>query len=169
MRAQWKIALVFCAALVSSSVFSQVAPSFQGDLVGGGSTSLHEVLKPHRALLLCFWASWCIPCMEEMKLVNEKIMADHSLPLDILSVNVDTSETSVDVRPAMRLNHIAVPVILDPQHQIFSKYHEDKSLPFSVLINSNGQILQSFNGYHEEMFQVLKDAIAKEETKAHAN
>ncbi len=155
--------------LVTASGFGQVAPSFHGDIMGGSATSLRDQLKPHRALLLCFWASWCIPCMEEMRLVSEKIKADASLPLDILSINVDTSETSVDVRPAMRMNSITVPVILDPQHQIFSKYHEDKSLPFSVLIDSHGQILQSFSGYHEELFQVLRSALAKEEVVQHAN
>ena len=165
MKSRWGLFFF----LASSVALAQVAPSFHGDLVGGGSTSLRDELKPHRALLLCFWASWCIPCMEEMKIVNEKIKADTTLPLDILSVNVDTSETSVDVRPAMRLNKISVPVILDPQHEIFSKYHEDKSLPFSVLINSRGQILHSFNGYHEKMFQILKEALASEGVQLHAN
>jgi len=145
--------------LVSKLSIAAMAPQFQGDTLGGGKTSLKQNLKTDRALLLCFWATWCTPCMQELKSVTEKMKSETSVPLDILTVNVDTSETSSDVKPTMKLYGFSVPVILDPKHEIFSKYQEAKTLPFSVLIKPNGEIAKTFAGYNEEMFSEIKTAI----------
>ena len=137
-----------------------VAPSFQGETVSGERVSLNSLLKEKRALLLCFWASWCVPCIEEMRQVSEKIKAQPDLALDIVAVNVDTSETSTDVKPIIRQYHFPFPVILDPKHEIFSRYQQEKSLPFSALISSHGNIEHTFTGYHEEMFAEVKRIVA---------
>lgn len=85
--------------MAGTGLAARPAPTFRGDLMDGGSFSLHEALKPGRSLLVCFWASWCVPCMKELKLVKEKLLSDPSLPLDLVTVNEDTSETAADVGP----------------------------------------------------------------------
>lgn len=147
--------------LFSIAGFGAMAPQFQGQLMGGGKTSLKQSLKADRVLLLCFWATWCTPCMQELKSVTEKQKQEPGLPLDVLTINVDTSETSSDVKPTMKLYGFQVPVILDPKHEIFSKYQEAKTLPFSVLIKPNGEIVKTFSGYSEEMFNEIKTVIGK--------
>lgn len=142
--------------LLSQISFAAVAPQFQGDLLQGGRTSLKQSLKQDRVLLLCFWATWCTPCMQELKSISEKLKQDPTLPLDVLTVNVDTSETSSDVKPTMKLYQFDVPVILDPKHEIFTKYQEAKTLPYSVLIQSNGAIAKTYSGYNEELFNEAK-------------
>lgn len=142
--------------LISQSLFAAVAPQFQGDLLSGGRSSLKQNLKQDRVLLLCFWATWCTPCMQELKNVTEKLKSNPELPLDVLTINVDTSETSSDVKPTMKLYQFDVPVILDPKHEIFTKYQEAKTLPYSVLIQSNGSIAKTYSGYNEELFNEAK-------------
>src|SRR5262249_18836109 len=94
---------------------AKLAPSFSADLMGGNKVSLKESLKPGRLLLVSFWATWCTPCIEELRTVSEKLKADPNLPLDILTINVDTSETSSDVKPTLKLYSFKFPVILDPK------------------------------------------------------
>ena len=147
---------LFAAILVTGLAHAKVAPNFQGEILGGKKTSLKENLKPNRALLLSFWASWCAPCIEELRLVTDKLKADPSMPLDVLTVNVDSSETAADVKPAIKMHKFTFPVILDPKHEIFGKYHDAQTLPFSVLISPKGNIEATFNGYHEEMFAKVK-------------
>lgn len=152
--------ILFFLLTVTSLSFSAVAPQFQGELLGGGKTSLKQSLKPNRALLVCFWASWCVPCMEELKTVLAKMKEDPNIPLDLLTINVDTQETSTDVKPTLKLYKFEMPVILDPKHEIFAKYQESKLLPFSVLVKPNGEIAKSFSGYDEAMFQKVKEIVA---------
>lgn len=155
--------------LVSALATAKVAPPFQGEVIGGGKVSLKEQLKPNRVLLLTFWASWCSPCLEELNHVSTKLRNEPTLPMDVLTVNVDTSETASDVKPTIKQHKFTVPVILDPKHEIFAKYHEGKTLPYSVLIGADGQIAETFNGYHEEMFTKIKQVIAAKTAKKETN
>src|SRR5262249_54953380 len=98
--------------MASQLSFAAMAPQFQAETLGGGKVSLRQSLQPNRMLLLCFWATWCTPCMQELKSTTEKLKVESSLPLDILTVNVDTSETTADVKPTMKLYGFEVPVIL---------------------------------------------------------
>ena len=143
---------------------AKVAPPFQGQTIQGAKVSLKESLKPNRVLLLTFWASWCSPCLEELNHVTTRLRNEPSTPMDLLTVNVDTSETASDVKPTLKLHKFEMPVILDPKHEIFGKYHQGKTLPYSVLIGPDGQIEETFNGYHEEMFTKIKQVIAAKAT-----
>src|SRR3989338_9732085 len=91
--------------LLSFSVLgmAKTAPTFSGELMGGGRVTLKDSLKHNRALLLSFWATWCQPCMQELKEVVTHLKSDPKLPLDILTVNVDTSETKTDVKPTLKM------------------------------------------------------------------
>lgn len=149
--------------LVGNLAFAKTAPNFRGELLGGGRTSLEESLKEGRALLVCFWASWCVPCIEELKTVSAKLKANPEIPLDVLAINVDTSETFAEVKPVLKRNDFKFPVLLDQTHEIFAKYQPSKVLPFSALLSSKGEIASTFEGYHEEMFQVVQRLIAQKE------
>jgi len=151
-RAAWLMGVL----LIHSVANAAIAPSFQGETLTGDRVSLKGLLKEKRALLLCFWATWCVPCIEEMRQVAEKLKAQPDLALDVVAVNVDTSETTSDVKPIIRQYGFTFPMILDPKHEIFSRYQQDKSLPFSALISSGGKIEKTFSGYHDEMFAEVK-------------
>lgn len=154
--------IAILAFMVCSLASAKIAPSFQGEKLGGGKISLKDQLKPNRALLLSFWASWCTPCLEELSHVTAKMKAEPGVALDLLTVNVDTSETASDVKPTLKLHKFDIPVLLDPKHEIFGKYHDAKTLPYSVLIGADGEIKATFSGYHEGMFTQIKEKIADE-------
>ena len=147
--------------LIGAPAFGRVAPSFSGDLLNGGRLQLKQALKKDRAVLLCFWATWCVPCLEELRHVTAKLSESNDLNIDLITVNVDTSETSSDVKPTLKLHSFSFPVVLDPKHEIFAKYQAEKSLPYSVLISGNGEITKSFSGYSETMFADIRMALKK--------
>ncbi len=153
------MSFLFPLVIFESIALAKVAPTFQGELLSGGRTKLEYHLKSNRLLLISFWASWCSPCLEELKLVTDSLKKSPSLPVDLLTVNVDKTETSSDVRPTMWLLKFSFPVILDPGHEIFSRYQQGDSLPFSVLLDSRGNILRSFSGYQEELVPAIKKAL----------
>lgn len=147
-----KACLTLIALLIAAPGFARPAPAFRGTALGGRTIALQDQLKPNRGLLVCFWATWCMPCLEELKHVQEHVKAHPEFPLDVLAVNVDTSETSADVAPTVKLFKIEFPVLLDPKHEIFAKYQSEKQLPFSVLVNGQGQWEKSFQGFQPDLF-----------------
>lgn len=163
MRRHLGSLFIFCH-LLSVVTLAKVAPPFQAKTIQGENISLKTALKPNRVLLLTFWASWCSPCLEELNHVTTRMKNEPSTPLDLLTINVDTSETALDVKPTIKLHKFEMPVVLDPKHEIFAKYHQGKTLPFSVLIGPDGQIAETFNGYHEEMFTKIKQVISEKKS-----
>ncbi|NQW44718.1 MAG: TlpA family protein disulfide reductase [Deltaproteobacteria bacterium] len=151
---------LLCLTFSSLSV-AKIAPNFQGELMGGGRVNLvDELVKDHsKAILLCFWATWCAPCIQELKQVTERLRNDPTIPLKLLTINVDTAETASDVSPTLKLYDFKIPVIKDQKHEIFSKFQDAKTLPFSVLIKPNGEIAETFNGFHEAMVTKVREAL----------
>lgn len=147
--------LAACVGLAKS------APPFRGETLSGKRITLQESLKENRYLLLSFWATWCTGCIEELKHVSAKLETSPELALDLLTVNVDLPETAADVKPTMRLYGFSFPVVADPKHEIFSKYQLDKSLPFSMLISPQGEIIQAFQGYSESLFTQVETLTRK--------
>ncbi len=147
--------LTLLALLGNAVVFSATVPTFQAETTEGKSFSLKDKLKEGRPVLISFWATWCQPCVDELNHLKTRLKKE-TAGVDVVAINVDTSETSSDVRPTMRLHKIEFPVILDPTHQIFSKFNSTKAVPFSVLVSPQGEILQTYSGYSDEMMKKLE-------------
>ncbi len=147
--------ILFCGL----SAFAMKAPRFQGELLGGGKTSLEQSLKSEKGLLVCFWASWCVPCLEELSQVMAGVKANPNTPLEVLTINVDNADTSADVKPTVKQYGLPFPVILDPTHKIFTKYQKQAQLPFSVLLSPSGEIIHTFKGVEDGMFDHIKSKL----------
>lgn len=155
-----KAPFVLLAAFVSVSAFAVSAPDFRERTLDGKQLQLREQLKPGRAVLLTFWATWCGPCLDELRTVTGELAKDASIPLDVVSVNVDAPDTAADIRPVAKLNGLKFPVVLDAKQDIFGRYNPQKTLPFSVLIDEHGSVVTTFSGYQESMFATIRKAVA---------
>jgi thiol-disulfide isomerase/thioredoxin len=154
-----KLFLIFLLAI---NLEAKIAPSFEGDLMTGEKANLKSYLQPKRLLFLSFWATWCEPCLSEIKLIRQSLESNPKLPLDILTVNLDGNESSLNIKSTVKeQKFLKYPVILDPEQKIFSKFSELKSLPYSVLLNDQGEILQTFDSYHSDMFKDVEKHLAK--------
>ena len=152
---------ILLALLLASSIsYGKTAPSFRGELLSGGKISLEASVKSDRLLFLSFWATWCIPCMQELTEISNLLKAEPSLPMDLITVNIDRESRS-EIPATMRENGFSFPVVLDPTGDIYGKYQKTPTLPFSVLVNPSKEIVETFNGYHETMIPKIRAAIAK--------
>lgn len=159
-----KRALIAFSALWFSQAMAAHAPSFPATLLDGSRTTLEELLPKDKVMLISFWATWCVPCLAELNSLSSKLK-DSKIPLKVVTVNVDSSETKAQVKPTvsdLKKNvGFEFPVVVDPTHAIFSKYQPSAALPFSVLVGPDGSILQSFSGYQETMLGKIEELAAK--------
>jgi peroxiredoxin len=87
-----KIILFFVLLLSVAGVDAQslkVAPSFTMNTLDGKSITLSEYVKGKKAVLIDFWASWCVPCRKEGKNVKAIYADYHDKGFDVLSVSMD--------------------------------------------------------------------------------
>jgi peroxiredoxin len=100
-----------------------------------------------KVLLLHFWASWCTPCLPEMRaLVRLKERFEGS-PFEILALSVD--QELGPVRDFVRRLHPPFPVLQDLSNSVQNAY-QVQQLPQSFFIDKQGYIRGIFDPQGEQ-------------------
>jgi thiol-disulfide isomerase/thioredoxin len=83
--------------------------------------------------VLSFWATWCAPCVDEMRALERIYRRDR---VRIVAI---TDEDAGTVRSFLRKYPVTFPVLLDPARTTFSRFHVD-ALPALLIIDSSGRL-----------------------------
>lgn len=153
MRKVLAIAMSFCMLMSLTSCISQSsdvevidealrveAPDFNVLTTTGGEFRLGD----HRGqvVVLNFWATWCGPCVREMPAFNQ-IVSNYGDSVVVCCVNVTEDFATVS---EFKLSHqLNFPVGVDSTGQIGHLYTSG-SIPFTVIIDKEGRIAQTFTG-----------------------
>lgn len=65
---------------------------FDSKTVDGKDIRFSELVEKGKVTLLDFWASWCIPCIQESKELKELYKTYHEKGFNIVSVSLDTDK-----------------------------------------------------------------------------
>lgn len=99
-----------------------------------------------RWVLINFWASWCAPCMDELPHLVAAQSNYGALGLQIVGPALDEPEA---VKPMLTRFHINYPVTADMaggDAAMRALGNEQGALPFSVLVDPEGFIVQRVLG-----------------------
>jgi len=146
------------------------APTFFLRTIEGKNFFLSKEIKPDSLIILAFYATWCVPCRQEIPAL-EKMMIDPTLnTARLYYVNVGglmADDENGDVvmqreqvdnvlRHKERFN-ITHPILMD-RYAVTAQKFGAESLPTIVVIGGDGKIKYSHHGYlpgDEEMLLKL--------------
>ncbi len=96
-------------------------------------------IKPHKYVLVCFWASWCKPCREEIPLLKELYKKYNAKGLEIVSISIDTNpaEWSAYVKG----NPLPWLSLIGNGREITSRY-DFEMIPMNMIADKEGRILK---------------------------
>lgn len=108
-------------------------------LVLGGLDSPPRDLTDLRGkvVLVNFWATWCLPCMEEMPALERLRLDLRGQPFEVLAVNV--SEPVHRVRRFFGQLELDLPVLRDPNGRTFARWG-GRLYPTTFLVDREGRI-----------------------------
>jgi cytochrome c biogenesis protein CcmG, thiol:disulfide interchange protein DsbE len=112
----------------------ELAPDFSFTLADGATTRLSDLRGT--PVVLNFWATWCLPCIEEMPVI-EQVYRDAEGGLAVLAVNRNELPAAI-ARFAPTVN-VSFPLIADLGGTIGDRYTVT-SLPTTYFITSDGAI-----------------------------
>ena len=107
-------------------------------------------------VLLDFMATWCPPCNYEMMELS-KLKDEMGDDIVIISIDVDTSENSNDIRNQFG-DYVNKWIFALDTDNVASKYGVS-AIPKLVLIDENGNIFHTFVGYtqYEELISKIDE------------
>lgn len=114
--------------------------SMQWDTPQGGVLSMQSFQG--RPLLLNFWATWCAPCVEELPIINEFYRHNKADGWQVLGLAVDTLAPVQSFLKKMPLDFPIGMAGLTGAELGRGLGNLAGGLPFSVVLGSNGMVLQ---------------------------
>jgi thiol-disulfide isomerase/thioredoxin len=95
----------------SSPLVGKQAPDFTLSTFDGAEVSLSQFHG--QPVLVNFWASWCLPCREEMPELVRSYESHKAEGVMILGLNLTYSDTVPEVQAFVNEFNITFPVLLD--------------------------------------------------------
>ncbi len=89
-----------------------------------------------KVVLVHFWATWCVPCKDEVPAINALWERFRERGLVIVAVAEDSKKA---VEPFIREQGVRFPVVIDQYGKAFRSYGV-RGLPTSYLVNRAGNI-----------------------------
>lgn len=117
-----------------------------------------------RAVLLNLWATWCVPCREEMPALNNLQKAKGGNQFEVVAVNIDTGS---DEKPKAFLDETGVHALAyyrDSSMGVFNALKKEGlafGLPVTLVVNKKGCLIGAMNGPAHWDSQNAQDFIAK--------
>jgi DsbE subfamily thiol:disulfide oxidoreductase len=112
------------------------APAFTLEDLSGKSTSLRGLKG--KVIFLNFWATWCVPCREEMPAMERLHREFKREGLEVVAVNY--REDKDDVRKFLQELGLTFTVLLDKDGKVSEDYGV-WSLPLSYFVNRRGEFV----------------------------
>ena len=93
-----------------------------------------------RPVVLNFWATWCVPCRQELPVLQAAYEAYRDKGLVILAISQDGAEKKETVRSYVANLGVTFPPLLDPQGSVAAHYNVFL-LPSTIFINPVGMVV----------------------------
>ena len=109
-------------------------------------TTMNKELDEEKFYILSFWATWCVPCINELDALNEVYdeLSD-KLNFKVFAISTDDARTKRRVRPLVNGKSWKFDVLLDENHDL-KRALNISGLPHTIITKRN-QILHRRIGY----------------------
>lgn len=137
----------------------ETLPNVEIKTLDGNSTTLQEISKENNLIVVSLWATWCVPCKNELDAINE-VYTDwkDETNVQVYAVSVDDSRTVNRVKPLVNGKAWDFTILLDTNNDLKRELGA-ATIPLTLIIK-NGEIVHRHSGYtpgsEEELFEEIK-------------
>lgn len=114
----------------------QPFPNISFKAPGGATTTLEK--EKGKLTVLHFWATWCIPCIDELPEVNEIQKKYEVIGLKVIPISMDGKNNMAKVQNFLKEHKLELRPYLDINNAAFAEA-KIKGLPTSIFVNEKGE------------------------------
>lgn len=154
-----KTILPFIFCLFTIVISAQEMPKMSLKNLEGETISTAELAKSDEVKVFSFWATWCVPCINELDAISE-VYEDwqDETNVEIIAVATDDTRTKKRIRPMVNGKSWEYTILLD-DNQDLKRALNISTIPHVVVVK-NGKIVYRHTGYtpgaEEELYEVIK-------------
>ncbi|MDA0316617.1 MAG: TlpA disulfide reductase family protein [Bacteroidetes bacterium] len=135
-------------------------PTVELQTLNGQLISTDEIASNNQLMIISLWATWCVPCKNELDAVAE-VYEDWVSETDIkyFAISIDDSRTSKRIKPMVDGKDWEFEILLDENSELKRAFGVS-TVPFTVIVK-NGLMVYKHTGYtpgyEDELYeQILK-------------
>jgi thiol-disulfide isomerase/thioredoxin len=126
------------AADAGRTLLGTPAPRLVMSTIDGQRIDLGR-LYGRKAVYLKFWATWCVPCREQMPHLEHTFRSEGA-DLAVVAINAGFNDTLADVREYRRRMALTVPIVLDDDGHLGAAFNL-RVTPQHIVIGRDGRIV----------------------------
>jgi len=140
-----QILLLLLLPLAALAQQQQTVPDVTLQTTDGKSVSLRSYVGKG-PLQIAFWALWCEPCKQELKVMSQVYDSLNKQGYTLLGVCEDNQKSMAKVRGFASAKGWNFPILLDPNGDALRKLN-GLNIPFSLIVDKEGNIKSTHIGY----------------------
>ena len=152
--------LIACFCSIYDSLGQSSLPDIKIRSLAGTEVLFRSLgMNSDTAIIVSLWATWCIPCIQELEIISEQYEErQKETPFKLIAISVDDSRTTNKVRPFVKGRGWPFEIYLDINSDL-KRALNVSDVPHILIIKS-GKIVYQHNGYvagnEEILFEKLK-------------
>ncbi len=156
-----KAPLLLVISLLFAAITSvQQIPAIKLASLDGAAFNSGDFNTNGKPIVLSFWATWCIPCINELSNINDKYDSwKKEANFDFYAISQDDSRTIKRVQPLVNGKNWDFTVLLD-KNQDLKRELNLMNIPYTIIVK-DGKIIYRQSGYvlgdEEILFKAIKD------------
>lgn len=98
-------------------------------------------------IYISFWATWCKPCLEELKILQGLYEKYNERGFRIFAVNTEGARAKGKIKSFVKSNGFTFDILIDNDGEVFRRKFKGFAMPFSVMTDPQGQVVFSAVGF----------------------
>lgn len=147
--------------ILNISANAQAIPNITLSTIEGASFKTQQLNNiTDKPVILSFWATWCVSCLNELTAINENLEGwKKEAKFEFYAISVDDSRTAKRVPALVSGKGWLFNVLLD-KNQDFKRELNLSNIPYTIIVK-NGVIIYRHTGYvpgnEDELFKIIKE------------
>jgi thiol-disulfide isomerase/thioredoxin len=152
------LSIIACISFYSNA--QDYLPNLKLPTLDGNDVLIQDISKDDQLVIISLWATWCVPCKNELDAINE-VYDDWTSETNVklYAISVDDSRTVKRVKPLVNGKGWEFDVLLDTNSDLKRQLNAP-TIPVTLLVKNN-KILFRHSGYNpgseDELFEKIKE------------
>ncbi len=153
-----KLSILFVAVVAALSAFAEL-PSVQLKDINDNNVNTAELSNNGKPFVISFFATWCKPCLRELKAISE-VYPDwqDETGMKLIAVSIDEAQNAQKVKPLIQGKGWDYEVLLDVNGE-FKRQMGVTDIPHVFIVDGQGNVVWNHKGYidggEEEIYEKL--------------